>query len=91
MYSTCSTIQKYACKIELLSNYHRSLASKMKGQIQEESNPPQFISKPKRKQHTEEEILQSLGKRVSSKLEDGDFKGAVRLASTSEGSFADSW
>ena len=62
----------------------RSLATKVKRQLQEEMDPAPTEVKAKRKVvtqgQTEEDVLRSLGKRVSSKLEEGDFKGAVRIA-----------
>lgn len=66
------------------SSDHRSLATRVKGQIQEEADPIPIPTRSRRKatshQQAEEDVLRSLGKKVASKLEEGDFKGAVRIA-----------
>ena len=59
-----------------------SLASRIKSQIQDEADPvPIKVKHKTRSRHgqSDEDILQSLGRRVASKLEEGDIKGAVRL------------
>ena len=67
------------------SSDRKSLATRVKIQIQEEADPVSNKIKSKRKklvnhQQTKDDVLRTLGKRVSSKLEEGDFRGAVRLA-----------
>ena len=64
----------------------RSLATKVKAQIQEEVDPTPTKAKSRKKkklvdqQQKEDDVLKTLGKKVASKLEDGDFKGGIRLA-----------
>lgn len=65
-----------------------SLATMINKQLREEEDPPAAKNQPKKRQSTSKDPLESLGRRVSSKLEDGDFKGAVRLA-CSEDSLAE--
>ena len=66
-----------------------SLASRVKKQLTDETDPVPVPAQAKRgkvsrNQHTEEDALQGLGRRVASKLEDGDIRGAVRLASSDD-------
>ena len=63
----------------------RNLASTVNTQLQEEAEPPSNISpysRFKRRQSNGQADgdLCGLAKRVSSKLEDGDYRGAVRIA-----------
>ena len=66
------------------SSDSRSLATRVKAQIQEEVDPAPTKAKSRKKlvnrRQTEDDVLKTLGKRVASKLEDDDFKGAIRLA-----------
>ena len=63
--------------------YHSSLATRVKNQLNDEADPVPVQTKRERvkgRRCTEEDALQGLGRRVASKLEEGDFRGAVRLA-----------
>ena len=65
--------------------HRRSLASHVNQMIREEVDPevPQQIS-VKQRRRTARDPLETLAIRVASKLEEGDFKGAVRLASSED-------
>ena len=72
---------------------HKTLSSLVKEQIRAEQDPCVdtyvHVRKPKKKgskvhQFAEKDIAQKLAQRVSSKLEEGDFIGAVHLASSDE-------
>ena len=58
----------------------RSLATLVNKQLRNEEDPPPAPGKPSKKRVVVSDPLESLGKRVSIKLEEGDFKGSVRLA-----------
>ena len=60
----------------------RSLATAINNQLREESDPSSAPNRPSiRKSHSEsDEQMAILAARVSAKLEEGDFRGAVRLA-----------
>ena len=62
--------------------HRRSLASLINAQLQEERNSvPSQLHRSSYLQSTSNRVTTSnLAKRVSSKLEDGDFRGAVRIA-----------
>ena len=66
------------------TNDHKSLATRVKNQLQEEADPIPLRKYKKRAGRAKEEELYSLGKRVSSKIEQGDFRGAVRIASSDD-------
>ena len=63
-------------------------ASAVKRQLDEESDPPitptRLPSKTRSGKSVQQDALTSLASRMSSKLEDGDFRGAVRLASLND-------
>ena len=67
-----------------------SLATLVNRQLREEEDPPTIIPPSKRGKGKgkAKDPMESLGRRVSEKLEEGDFKGTVRL-SCSEDSIAD--
>ena len=66
-----------------------SLATLVNRQLREEEDPPTIIPSRRGKgKGKAKDPMESLGHRVSEKLEEGDFKGAVRLA-CSEDSIAD--
>ena len=65
---------------------HRSLTKIVNNQIQSESDPPLPL-KLQPGQKKQKDPLEYLATRVSSKIEEGDFKGAIRLA-TSDDKFA---
>ena len=65
-----------------------SLATMVNRQLIEEEDPPPTPKKPSRRRVAKNDPIESLGKRVSAKLEEGDFRGAVRLA-CSEDSLAE--
>ena len=61
----------------------------IKSQTQDESDPAPSTAKPNGRKlancpECEEDMLKSLSRRVSSMLEEGDFKGAIRLASSDD-------
>jgi len=66
-----------------------SLATMVNKQLREESDPPPTRPRARKSRNTSQDSMESLRRRVSSKLEDGDFKGAVRLA-CSEDTLAES-
>lgn len=66
-----------------------SLATMINKQLWEEEDPPAVTHHPRRKRGTDKDPMESLRCRVSAKLEEGDFKGAIRLA-VSEDSLAES-
>ena len=60
-----------------------SLATLVNGQLKEEKDPPTTTinsSRRGKRRGKAKDPMESLGHRVSEKLEEGDFKGAVRLA-----------
>ena len=62
---------------------NKSLATRIKAQVQAEVDPPPNagVRKNSRSRSSSKgDNLSSLAKRVAAKLEDGDFRGAVRLA-----------
>ena len=65
-----------------------SLATMINKQLREEADPPPVKISSKGRRKTSQDPLEYLGHRVSAKLEEGDFKGAVRLA-CSEDTLAD--
>ena len=61
-------------------DHRRSLASLINAQLREERDPvPSQLHRSSYLQSTSNNVS-SLAKRVSSKLEEGDFRGAVRIA-----------
>ena len=60
----------------------RSLASTVNRQLSEEVDAPPTTAKPRSRSRTSpgQDSISHLASRVSSKLEEGDFRGAVRLA-----------
>ena len=67
--------------------HRRSLASRINLLIGEESDPTPDQLQPvpeRRNNRPDRDPLETLAARVSAKLEDGDFKGAVRLASSED-------
>ena len=69
---------------------HKSLSSLVKQQLKAELDPTDVLPPKPRKagsrsgHFAEEDVSQQLARRVSAKLEEGDFVGAVRLASSEE-------
>ena len=61
--------------------HRRNLASIINQAIQDEADPPLVLPEKWGPKHTSPN---NLAVRVSAKLEEGDFKGAVRLASSAE-------
>ena len=57
-----------------------SLASFINKQLREEKDPPDTKAPRRKTRQDSRDKLESLGHQVSMKLEEGDFKGAVRLA-----------
>ena len=63
----------------------RKLASAVNAQLQEEAEPPSNLSSHSRSKHRPspnrqaDDDFRGLAKRVSSKLEDGDYRGVVRI------------
>ena len=63
----------------------RSLATAVNRQLREEADPPPGLGPtPRRGLFSPDDSLKYLAARVSAKLEEGDFKGAVRLASSDD-------
>ena len=63
----------------------RSLAIAVNKQLREEADPPPGLGpSPRRDLFSPDDSLKYLAARVSAKLEEGDFKGAVRLASSDD-------
>lgn len=63
---------------------HQSLASKIKAQVREEV-PPRGRCKPGLpRKKTHRDPLESLARQVSRKIDDGDLRGAIRLASSED-------
>ena len=60
-----------------------SLATAVNTQLRDESDPPS-TTRPSRPKRKETDLDKLLAGRVSEKLEEGDFKGAVRLASSDD-------
>ena len=54
-----------------------SLATLVNKQLRNEEDPPSAPGKPSKKRVVVSDPLESLGKRVSTKLEEGDFKGST--------------
>ena len=68
---------------------HRwSLATQVNKQLREEEDPPTNTRTSRRGKGKAKDPMEYLGRRVSEKLEEGDFKGAVHVA-CSEDSMAD--
>ena len=65
-----------------------SLATLVNKQLREEEDPPTTTRTSRRGKGKAKDPMEYLGRRVSEKLEEGDFKGAVRVA-CSEDSMAD--
>ena len=65
-----------------------SLATLINKQLREEADLPGTKARPRKSSQNPPDQLKSLGQRVSVKLEEGDFKGAVRLV-CSEDSIAE--
>ena len=66
--------------------HRRNLTSHTKQLIKEEANPTIVQSAPNRRTGKFiRDPVDTLAGRVSAKLEEGDFKGAVRLASSEDG------
>ena len=65
------------------AGHRRSLATLATQMIREEGDPDQHTSS-KRLRRPSQQSWESLAARISSKLEEGDFKGAVRLASSED-------
>ena len=61
------------------SGLHWSLTIQVGIQLREELDPPENVNLPNKKRAKAREPLESFDRRVSIKLEEGDFKGAVRL------------
>jgi len=61
---------------------HWSLASCVNRQLNEEADPQVTVRPRQRGRKAPKDDVAKLAERVSEKLEDGDFKGAVRLASS---------
>ena len=73
----------HCLQVPLHSRGHSSLATQVKNQLNDEADPVPAQTKREREnchRCTEEDALQCLSRRVASKLEEGDFRGAVRLA-----------
>ena len=68
------------------SGRRRKLASAVNAQFQGEAEPPSNLSSHSRSKHRPspnrqaDDDFRGLAKRVSSKLEDGDYRGAVCIA-----------
>ena len=69
------------CSQEGGGGHRRNLASIINQAIQDEADPPLVLPEKRGPKHTSPN---NLAARVSVKLEEGDFKGAVRLASSAE-------
>ena len=69
-------------------NPHQSLASKIKDQLRVEALPSVHGNPSLSKRKKPRDPLEGLARQVSSKIEDGDVRGAIRLAS-SEDTLAD--
>ena len=69
-------------------NPHQSLASKIKDQLREEAPPLVYGYPSLSKRKKPGDPLEGLARQVSRKIEDGDVRGAIRLAS-SEDTLAD--
>ena len=57
-----------------------NLTSIINRQIADEMNIPRSAEKPKPRESARINSLQAIARRVSSKIEEGDYKGAIRLA-----------
>ena len=64
--------------------HRRSLASAVNVQLREESYPLPSQFRQSSKHHFPKDSASNLAKRVSSKLEEGDVRGAVRIASSED-------
>ena len=61
-----------------------SLASAVNRQLREEADPPPSLQSRPARSLSEDDLAKHLAAQVSEKLEEGDFKGAVRLASSDD-------
>ena len=72
----------HCLQVPLHSRGHSSLATRVKNQLNDEADPVPSQTKRERANghRCTEDALQGFSRRVASKLEEGDFRGAVRLA-----------
>ena len=66
-------------RVPLRGGRRWSLVRQVNHQLTEEYDPPPSLTGPSHTLDHQADPLQSLASRVSTKLEDGDFRGAVRL------------